>query len=120
MEFGAHLIHTRTRNKIHKSFTILDEDTNNFDDSTDSNTDNDLKLFAKCVVPVSYSNYGYCELSQVQANRIGFKAVILSLILLRLPLLLLLLLLLPLPLLHNVLPTSILILTPLVSNLHGT
>ena len=77
MEFGAHLIHTRTRNKIHKSFTILDEDTNNFDDSNiDSNTDNDLKLFSKCVVPLSYSNYGYCELSQVQSYRIGFKAVI--------------------------------------------
>lgn len=80
MEFGAHLIHTRTRNKIHKSFTILDEDTNNFDDNNiDNNTDNDLKLFSKCVVPLSYSNYGYCELSQVQAYRIGFKAVIILL-----------------------------------------
>ena len=70
VKFGAHLIHTRTRNKVHKNFTILDED-DNIDDNSDTK---DLKLFSTYTVPFSYSNYGHCELTQMQACRIGFKA----------------------------------------------
>ena len=58
--------------------TILEE--SNVDEINDSKEDKDLKLFSKCVVPSSYSNYGHCELTQLQACRIGFKAVILILI----------------------------------------